>query len=199
MIRNNQAQTRRTYEKLLAEFPGKEVAPHYLRFEAWLKNNVNSYRWNCKTTGGESVTEVKLDTNDLFYVKSILVGTINCEPGKEAVAKIETFAGTDDLEAIYNGALQLKTGSKVNIEKLMGLNFKYIPENNGFNFQDAAYSGVEDIYLFGTKTHELTYDFPTKAGMSIEKKSEDAPENYKLVVILDGFIVKNGAIDTLID
>ena len=58
-----------------------------------------------------------------------------------------------------------------------------------FNFMDAAYSGVEDIYLHGTKSHEITVEYPTKANMSVEPSSGER----KLVLILNGFIIKNGA------
>jgi hypothetical protein len=54
---------------------------------------------------------------------------------------------------------------------------------------DAAYSGVEDIYLHGTKSHEITVEYPTKANMSVEPSSGER----KLVLILNGFIIKNGA------
>lgn len=213
MIRNNSSLQRQTFDMLQKKFPGKEVAPHFLRTEVVLKNNINKYKFDHRSVGGESSTEIKLDRNDLVYVTSILLGWIECSEGEEAVASIKTYAPAgSDLEALYNGFMSLKTGAKVNFEALSCQNFKYVPQQqeeyktatlgpsgttvqydmhmlDQFNFMDAAYSGVEDIYLHGTKSHEITVEYPTKANMSVEPLNGER----KLVLILNGFIIKNGA------
>lgn len=213
MIRNNASLQRQTFDMLQKKFPAKEVAPHFLRTEVVLKNNINKYKFDHRSLGGESSTEIKLDRNDLVYVTCILLGWIECTEGNEAVAPIKTYAPAgSDLEALYNGFLSLKTGAKVNFEALSCLNFKFIPQQqeefrtstsgtgmdavqhdmhllDQFNFMDAAYAGVEDIYLHGTKSHEITVEYPTKANMSVEPASGER----KLVLILNGFIIKNGA------
>lgn len=198
MIRNNSSLQRQTFDMLQKKYAGKEVAPHYLRAEVVLRNNVNKYKFDHRSIGGESSTELKLDRNDLVYVTQIMLGWIECEEGQEAIAPIKTFAPKgSDLEALYNGHLSLKTGSKVNFEALSCLNFKYVPQNQGdsstvpqFNLMDAAYSGVEDIYLHGTKSHEISLEFPTKPSMTVE--SSDGKVR-KVVLFLGGFIIKNGA------
>lgn len=198
MIRNNSSLQRQTFDMLQKKFPGKEVAPHYLRSEVVLKNNINKYKFDHRTVGSEASTEIKLDRNDLVYVTSIMLGWIECPVDEEATASINTYAmkTLPDLECIYNGFLSLKTGAKVNFENLSCLNFKYVPQTQGtatlsdqFNFMDAAYSGVEDIYLHGTKSHEITVEFPTKPNMLLEPASGVR----KLVLVLNGFIIKNGA------
>lgn len=202
MVRNNQSLQRQTFDMLQNKYPGKEISPHFLRAEVVLKNNVNKYKFDHRSLGNESSTEKKLDRNDLVYVTMTQLGWIECEEGEEATAVLNTFAPTTDdakdLEAIYNGFISLKTGSKVNFESLPTQHFKYVPERVGddstgapaqYNVLDSAYSGVEDLYLHGTKSHEITLEFPSKPNMSIEK----AGVVRKAVLIFYGFIIKNGA------
>lgn len=193
----NAVLSRKTYEKLMAQYTGREVSPSFLRSEVVLTNNSGKYRLEIKSIGGESSTERKLDRNDLFFVESILLGTIECAAGQEPKAAIKTYAPTaTDLEVLYNGTLTLKTGSTVNFE-MSSLNFKYIPETQSsattqdmFNIEDAAYSGVEDVILHGTKSHEIWLEFPTIANMNI---AGGEGLQRKAVLFLKGFIIKNGA------
>jgi hypothetical protein len=202
MIRNNQSLQRQTFDMLQKKYAGKEVSPHFLRCEVTLKNGVNKYKFDHRTVGSESSTERKLDRNDLVYVTSIMLGWLECKEGEEATAPIHTYANASfpNVEAVYNGFLSLKTGSKVNFEAMPCLDFKYVPQTQGnatagtldqFNVMDAARSGVEDLYLHGTKSHELTVEFPTTGSMTLE--STTAGTVRKLVLMLNGFIIKNGA------
>lgn len=122
MVRNNQSLQRQTFDMLQNKYPGKEISPHFLRAEVVLKNNVNKYKFDHRSLGNESSTEKKLDRNDLVYVTMTQLCWIECEEGEEATAALNTFAPTTDdakdLEAIYNGFISLKTGSKVNFESL---------------------------------------------------------------------------------
>lgn len=203
MILNNNAQKRAKYDELVKKYSaeGKEVSPHFLRMEAKLKDNVNRYQFEVKKVGGEANTERKLDRNDKFLITEIAFGWLAYDDDKEAIAPFRTFAPSDfeDLEAIYNGSLSLKTGSRVNIEALSTMNFKHVPANaeqKGFDIVKCAYSGVENIILDGTKSHEIAVEFPTVPNMSIgEYSSSDEEHTYdtKLCLILFGYIIKNGA------
>ena len=219
MILNNNALKRAKYDELVKKYSaeGKEVSPHFLRMEAQLKDNVNRYQFEVKKVGGEANTERKLDRNDKFLITEMALGWLAYDEGKEAVAKFRTFAPADfpHHEAVYNGFLSLKTGSRVNIEALSTLNFKHVPEDNANSFDvvKCSYSGVENIILDGTKSHEIAVEFPTVPSMSIgeytetvgvtdvagavEGETEEEPVthtyNTKLCLMLFGYIIKNGA------
>lgn len=220
---------RKKFEQLYNRFisQGAEVQPSYLRYEKALADGVNHYEFAFEASPNDSSTEKKLNKNDLFYVTSILLGYIvtgsTSTSGEKptdvttvtnAVAPVQTFVDTTkfsggaNLEAIYNGFLRITTGSKINIENLSTLNFKYVPQNaaaNGvapFQLIDALYGNISDLMLSGTKSHTISVDIPAiPAGQNLIPTAATvaggtslSKPTITLVLQFEGYLVKNGAI-----
>lgn len=199
---------------------GIEVQPSYLRYETELQNGVNHYPFAFEPSPNDSKTEIKLNKNDLFYVTGFTMGYIVYGTGTpategaanvvvtEAFAPLKTYAETAGLEALYNGFLKITTGSKINIENLATINFKYVPENltSGvtqpeFQNDKVQFANVSDLMLAGTKSHTISLDIPAlPVGVDlVPSTATTAAGNLdsvkvKAVLILNGFLMKNGAI-----
>lgn len=208
-----------TFDKLQERYKqyGVEVQPSYLRYEKQLQNGVNHYPFAFEPSPSDSPTEKKLNKNDLFYVCSFtfgyaITGTITGTGGAAdkkittANAPLRTFpiSGCENLEALYNGFIRVTTGSKINIENLSTLNFKFVPNDLTSNtvspeFQNdiVSYANVSDLMLAGTKSHTIDLDIPAlPAGENLVPTTADGISNasVKVVLQLNGFLLKNGAI-----
>lgn len=208
-----------TFDKLQERYKqyGVEVQPSYLRYEKQLQNGVNHYPFAFEPSPSDSPTEKKLNKNDLFYVCSFtfgyaITGTITGTGGAAdktittANAPLRTFPvlGCENLEALYNGFIRVTTGSKINIENLSTLNFKFVPNDLTSNtvapeFQNdiVSYANVSDLMLAGTKSHTIDLDIPAlPAGENLVPTTADGISNasVKVVLQLNGFLLKNGAI-----
>jgi hypothetical protein len=195
---------------------GVEVQPSYLRYEKQLQNGVNHYPFAFEPSPNDSVTEKKLNKNDLFYVTSFTYGYIvmgtttpategeTARTISEANAPLHTFATDNNLEALYNGFINITTGSKINIEQMSTLNFKYVPVEltpavtvPEFQNDKVAFANVSDLLLAGTKSHKIELNIPPiPAGENLIPAEADAISNpnVKVVLQLNGFLLKNGAI-----
>lgn len=210
---------RAKYDELLDRYRkyGVEVQPSYLRYEQTIQNGVNHYPFSFEPSPNDSQTEKKLNKNDSFYVTSItfafiVLGTI---PGvspnpditiTEANAPLRTFAKGDyaNLEALYNGFIRITTGSKINIENLSTLNFKFVPNNllsttvlPEFQNDKVAFANISDLMLMGTKSHTISLDIPAlPASENLVGTTVDGMTTPKVKVVLqfNGFLLKNGAI-----
>lgn len=210
------------YDELQEKFKsyGIEVQPSYLRYETELQNGVNHYPFAFEPSPNDSKTEIKLNKNDLFYVTGFTFGYIIYGTGSpteeggenvvvtEALAPLNTFAKSAGLEALYNGNIKITTGSKINIENMATLNFKYVPENltSGViqpEFQNdlVQFANVSDLLLAGTKSHTISLDIPAlPAGVNLVPSTAETAAGdldsvkVKAVLILNGFLMKNGAI-----
>lgn len=208
------------YDELAERYKkyGVEIQPSFLRYEKELQNGVNHYPFSFEPSPSDSPTEKKLNKNDSFYVTSftmgyIVTGTIPAatEGGTartviEANAPLRTYpvAGAENLEAIYNGFLHITTGSKINIENLSTMNFKYVPNDltSGTTFPEfqndkVAFANVSDLMLMGTKSHTMSIDIPAIPNTeTLVPSSVDGitSARVKLVLQLNGFLLKNGAI-----
>lgn len=203
---------RKLFDNLKKQYLPKGItpAPSYLRIEMALNNSQGKYMFDIKKNGNEAATERKLDRNDLFVVTRIGVYLAKVDTTKIGLAALQTHAnstyfGTQSgftvahLEAIYNGYLSLKTGTKVNIEALSMQVFKYIQTsqqvssiaNSEFNVSEYTYQGAEDIYLHGTKSHEISIEYPTFSGIQVAATA--ANTQHKLVFHPYGFLLKNAA------
>lgn len=208
-----------TFDKLQERYKqyGVEVQPSYLRYEKQLQNGVNHYPFAFEPSPNDSPTEKKLNKNDLFYVCSFtfgyaITGTITGTGGAAdktittANAPLRTYpvSGCENLEALYNGFIRVTTGSKINIENLSTLNFKFVPNDLTSNtvapeFQNdiVSYANVSDLMLAGTKSHTIDLDIPAlPAGENLVPTTADGISNasVKVVLQLNGFLLKNGAI-----
>ncbi len=88
------------------------------------------------------------------------------------------------------------------------LNFKYVPENltSGViqpEFQNdlVQFANVSDLLLAGTKSHTISLDIPAlPAGVNLVPSTAETAAGdldsvkVKAVLILNGFLMKNGAI-----
>lgn len=208
-----------TFDKLQERYKqyGVEVQPSYLRYEKQLQNGVNHYPFAFEPSPSDSPTEKKLNKNDLFYVCSFtfgyaITGTITGSGGAAdktittANAPLRTFpvSGCENLEALYNGFIRVTTGSKINIENLSTLNFKFVPNDltSGtvapeFQNDIVSYANVSDLMLAGTKSHTIDLDIPAlPAGENLVPSTADgiSSASVKVVLQLNGFLLKNGAI-----
>lgn len=208
-----------TFDKLQERYKGYgvEVQPSYLRYEKQLQNGVNHYPFAFEPSPNDSPTEKKLNKNDLFYVCSFtfgyaITGTITGTGGAAdktittANAPLRTFpiTGCENLEALYNGFIRVTTGSKINIENLSTLNFKFVPNDltSGtvvpeFQNDIVSYANVSDLMLAGTKSHTIDLDIPAlPAGENLVPTTAGgiSSASVKVVLQLNGFLLKNGAI-----
>lgn len=208
-----------TFDKLQERYKGYgvEVQPSFLRYEKQLQNGVNHYPFAFEPSPSDSPTEKKLNKNDLFYVCSftlgyVITGTIEGGEGAAdrtittANAPVRTYpvTGAENLEALYNGFIRVTTGSKINIENLSTLNFKFVPNDltSGtvapeFQNDIVSYANVSDLMLAGTKSHTIDLDIPAlPAGENLVPTTVDGISNasVKVVLQLNGFLLKNGAI-----
>lgn len=183
------------------------ISPGYLRAEQSLSNNKSKYVFDLKKVGGEAVTEVKLDRNDLFVVSRIglfVTHKLNVRSGGEVLQSYPnplvfvapTVAA--DLELIYNGFSTLKIGNRVNIENLSNQEFRQVPtaqqtanQQNEFNTTDATYKCPSLIYLHGTMDIQYTCEFPTFAGAQIAADPNTGTN--QLVLLPFGFLIKGAA------
>lgn len=210
---------RAKYDELLDRYRkyGVEVQPSYLRYEQTIQNGVNHYPFSFEPSPNDSQTEKKLNKNDSFYVTSItfgfiVLGTIagtSQAPDitiTEANAPLRTFAKGDyaNLEALYNGFIRITTGSKINIENLSTLNFKFVPNDllsttvlPEFQNDKVAFANISDLMLMGTKSHTISLDIPAlPATENLVGTTVDGMTTPKVKVVLqfNGFLLKNGAI-----
>lgn len=208
----------RTVENMLKKIHGEAkakdliISPSYLRAEVALSNNKSTYAFDLKKTGNEVATEVKLDRNDLFVVTNIglfMSLQFGASVGKEVLQSypnIQVFpaAATGlvaaDLEAVYNGSTSLKIASRVNIENLSNLEFRYVPSSQQAaattksenNLLDSTYEPATIISLHGTMDIKVETTFPSYAGIGLTPTSA-ADGVTKLVLMPFGFLVKGGA------
>ena len=213
----NIAQERITFNKLVAMYQphGIVPAPHYLRIEQLLTNDKSRYTFNFKQDNSDSRTESKLDKNDRFCVTGLSLLLLREDAAKIGGQALQSFPNAQvftavagefvpaDLEAVYNGALSLKTGSVINIDKLPALAFRKVPRTqaqalaggfvyNEFNLDDVLYVGAEDITLDGGKTQVFEFELPTFASMKIASGATNvaAGVSHKLVLFCTGYILK---------
>lgn len=221
--------SRAIWNKLNVEYGHVNTpAPSFLRIEQTLNSTNGSYNFNLKVDSGTIATENKLDRNDIFVTEGIMLGISAQTPATQGKEVIQTYPNSvvfaaanvtglvaADLEAIYNGYLKLKIGSKVNIEKLPLLHFRRVPvtqqasvvaataaipssgfANSEFGMETLSYKPGTLIYLRGTDNIELNVTFPTYAGMSIQNTGYPASLTViqtKLVMLLYGYLIVGGA------
>lgn len=201
---------RAIFKTLNAKFPGKVVSPGYLRVEQTLLNSTGKYKFNIKKIGGENVTELKLDRNDLFVVSSIGIYLLREETAKAGGQALQTypnqtvFAGVvgfdpKDLETIYNGFLYMKVSTLVNIESLSMQNFRRIPQTqqssatnySQYDLAESTYKPGSLIELHGTSDIEINVEYPSFTGITLAAVT--AGFTHKLVFMPQGYLIKGGA------
>jgi hypothetical protein len=203
---------RQIFNKLLTENKAQGIipSPSYLRIEQTLSNSKGTYEFRLAKTDNESITEVKLDRNDTFVVTDLAVYLVCETTAKAGKAVLQTYVNQivfpvvagftpSDLEAIYNGRLELKIGQKVNIETLSLQNFRVVPETQqsavtnlgNRSVNDAKYPMGALLTLKGNMDTRITITFPTFAAMEIAAVTVGT--THKLVFHPYGYLLRGAS------
>lgn len=200
------------------------LAPQYsyLRFEAKFVKGRGVYEFLVNKPGQSSRnTERYLKLNDLFVTKGLAVGIMvekDDKPGHAPVmfypllqsdaipAGYQGLANTD-AEALYNGLLQIMTGSTNNFGAFPLDEFRVVPQTQPVamvNAEDAFVTSglipqakVEDVLFHmperfafsGTQDQKIVVSFPANADTDIKAA---AGYSAYLVVIAKGWLVEGG-------
>ena len=194
---------RRRFEKALAYYGNKGIAPQpsQLRIEENLVDGQGVYTFNLRKEN-LSPCEQNLRRNDLFLTLGLSImlrvedadkpGVLPllsyAKKGREtvtpatandpAVYTVDDFGfETGDIEALYNGKLNVTTQTTVNFEAMptslfkkesagiVGTNANYVHDvNNGFDIESSIKAMAEELIFAGTQDHKITLSFPTFAG-----------------------------------
>lgn len=223
---------RQRFDKIASFYKDKGLAPQLslLRIEEDLVNGQGVYNFDLKKEN-ISACEKNLKRNDLFVTLAIGVA-LRIEDTTKPNTTVPMFAPfkavadvngndrtiivpgfeTDDIKALYNGALSITTGTTVNFADMPcslflkdkgvdDLNFKI----NHYNFQDDLKQMAEEIIFSGTQDHQIQVSFPTFAlsNYAALQSSEDdgngnavIGDNYKskIVFMALGYRVVGGTL-----
>ncbi len=204
---------REYFNQIIGTVGDGKASPSYLRVEQTLSNTKSRYTFDIKSTGAEVATEKKLDRNDLFVVTHIgiyLIAQVSTTLGAEV---LQTYPNTDvfvsatgftpaHLEVIYNGFLEVKIGTKVNIPALPMQSFRFVPTsqqqaannyilNSELNVHQHSYWPGILLWLHGTQNIEINIDFPALASMQIAGVASNTSN--KIVFMPFGYVCKNAA------
>ena len=213
---------RERFEKALRFYGSKGIVPQTanIRIESEFKLGKGTHRFDVKKDESIArITEKVIRRNDLFLVKSIGVALMIETVGLEGHAPLMTYPllqsaalpsglngfANNHAEVIYNGHLQMKTGSRVNFSRFPLDKFRFVPETQPVKIlADATVfesSGIvpqfdhdklmqmlpEEIVLAGTKDQPIEINYPALSSTDIK-----GPANTKafLVLLLDGWLLE---------
>lgn len=194
---------RRRFEKGMAYYGSKGLAPQnsFLRIEENLVDGQGTYNFNLRKENVSAV-ERNLRRNDLFLTLGLGIMLRIENADRPGVLPLHSFAKvgretvtpasvsdpavytldeygfeTADIEALYNGHLNVTTQTTVNFEAMptslfkkvapgiVGTSANYVKDvNNGFDIESAIKTMAEEIVFAGTQDHKITLSFPTFAG-----------------------------------
>ena len=204
-------------------YQGNSITESKIRVEVLLTNANNSYQFNIlKNPGVDSITETKLDKNDVFVTNRVgffLTRRTDISPGNEELLTFPNNSLLDgvavvvkDFYTIYNGTFQVTIGTNLVYPSMPMEKFLYVPQTQQdsisaavagtpnttygpFENERDSNSGFFEISnileLSGGADNILQVNvlqFPT---MAIATTTAGIG-NY-IVMILDGFLVKNAA------
>lgn len=222
-MKNIQFQRNR-FEKVLSYYGKQGIAPEIsvIRIDEKLVNGQGVYNFNLKKeilSAGES----NLKRNDLFVVDSLgvfLTIKDTTKPGTEQIlsfVQLENAAGidgftTNDINALYNGALHIATGTTVNVNAMPCSLFEKIPNRqpelimgvksddsallgtNGvkasFSLEDTVVDMAEELIFAGTQDHKVQVSFPTFASANYQTTAANC-ETY-IIFVAVGYRVIGG-------
>ncbi len=205
---------REYFKAVYSEFGAKGApSPSYLRVEQTLGNTKNRYSFDIKKTGAEIATERKLDRNDVFVVTHIGVYLIAQVSTTIGIEVLQTYPNADifvaatgftpdHLNLIYSGHMELKIGSKVNIEALDMNKFRYVPTSqqeaatskiaySEFGLDALSYWPGNLLKLHGTQNIEVHIDIPDITGLAWAAVASNTSN--KIVFYPMGYLIKNAA------
>jgi len=204
---------REYFQQVKSTFGQGVPSPSFLRIEQTLANTKTRYKFDVKKSEATVATERTLDRNDVFVITHVgvyLIAQVSTTLGAEV---LQTYPNTDifvsatgftpaHLELIYNGWLELKIGSKVNIEAMDMQKFRFVPTtqqhaattyllNTEWNAEECSFWPGALIHLHGTQNIEVYIEFPSIASMQIAAVASNT--NNKLVFMPFGYLIKNAA------
>ncbi len=238
---------RNRFAKALDYYGKKGLAPQlsFLRIEENLVNGNGVYSFNIRKENLSPV-ERNLRRNDLFLTLGLSV-MVRIEDGDRAgVLPVMTSVKkgretktaatasdpciytvdapgfeTDDIKALYNGALSVQTQTTVNFEampaslflresaNIEGLQANYNKDtNNEFDIESNIKTLAEELIFAGTQDHKIVMSFPSFAGSNYQalqggngtSTSDDTKipnTNYqsKIVFFALGYLIPGGTDD----
>ena len=181
-----------------------------------LQDGVGNYQFNInKDSVNASVGEVGIDRNDLFIPFGFGVfHTIDgvTPSGKTPLLSYPVQASanadgylTEDIEALYNGSLQIRLDqTQVNQSFPMEV-FRYVPETQPiagvkaqFKLEDALHQLVPNYFLQGTMDTKIEISFNgTGSSFAVAEKATpttaSTTRQARLVFFMVGVLIKNAA------
>jgi hypothetical protein len=203
---------RERFAKAYAFFAPNNYAPEtsLLRVEQPLVNGQGKYTFDIIKKGPVGLTEKKLEYNDIFIASALGVYLKIEDTTKPGTGMLRTFPGqanttganftnVTDIEALYNGRIQLKTGQVVTYEGIPMVHFKRVYEAQGitagsqgeFSVNSSALFLPEQLTLCGDKTYDINIEFPSYPGSNYQATVTTMQTS--LVFIVYGWLVKNGS------
>lgn len=201
---------------------GKVYAePSKLRIEATLQAGVGTYNFDVKKTDINNQREVSLDRNDVFipnFIGLLIALQNNTKPSTEVLSSFPLYndgvnpspyaAGfqNSDIEALYNGKFQWTIDNGVLFGSYPTEHFRKIQQTQGAFVLDSNDDAVSEqilpewdilkacellyprLTIAGTRDHRISVNFDA-AGLTFPVTTGYTP---KLVLYLDGFLVKGG-------
>lgn len=189
-----------------------------LRFEVPIQAGRGHYEIQVNREGiiASRSTEKRLPRNDAFVTKGLGVFLMVEDVTKPGSAPLLSYPllqsdalppgykgfTTADVEAFYNGSIEILTGSKADFEGIPLRRFRNVPqtqpaENAGdsigllpeFNSDDMILNLAERFTFAGTRDQKIRIDFPYTPAMDFS-----TPEGTQafIVVVADGWLVKDG-------
>jgi hypothetical protein len=202
---------RQIFNTISKKYPGIIPSPSYLRIEQVLSNSKSTYEFRFAKTDNEAITEIKLDRNDIFVVTDLAVYLLREDTTKPGLGVLQTFnnlqvfaAATGftpaHLEVVFNGKLELKVGSKINIENLPMQAFRRVPETQQSASTNLSKYHVDEaklplgslLYLQGNMDTKVTITIPTFSTIAIAAVGANLTN--KIVLHPYGYLIRGGAI-----
>lgn len=211
--------SREVLATIKASFPNHVIAEHQIRAERIIDNQTNKYDFKVlEDTSSNNKVETRINKNDLMYVTGIGLfiynrkGTNDPNASTEAVEPLQTYPNESyfaasaghvpaHLEFIYKGSLFLQVGDTVFIPGLHTDKFKYVPQTqqssatnkSQYRNQDAIVELAQHYKIYGSDTVDLSLNVKTFAAIKAAADPAVANTENRVVLILDGFVVRNGA------
>jgi hypothetical protein len=199
----------------LRETYGAEVPlfDSYLRAKQPLLNNKSQYDFNIVLqSGGQAVLpELKLQITDAFYCYAIGLFLEREETAKPGKAVLQTYPNETyfpvvvgppaftpaDLEAIYNGYMQIQVNQTVICQYLPTSQFRTVDttlqsgtNNKSERHVDDGFVELEpNLKLAGSQNIKISVVMPSWANIAIESQSAGFVNN--LVLMPLGFLIPN--------
>ncbi|MDW8345817.1 MAG: hypothetical protein RML94_02580 [Bacteroidia bacterium] len=190
---------------------GFVIEPSILRVEKVITNNASSYNFDIKKEGNESNSEVKLDTNDVFFATHLGIYLLRAANTERSRAVPQTYPNQvvfpavagfvpEHLEIFFNAHLSVKIGTKEFISKLWTGFCRYVPQTQQStatnHSQRSAYDGlveIEKIRFSGNDQIEIKLSLNPFESTALQVASATAGVEHRVMLLVNGFLVKGAA------